>query len=542
MAVVFIGGNRTRVDDQRGPTEMYDATQLSANAFQVLDQKPILGRDFASSDEIPGAAPVMILSYHLWERRYGKDPGIIGQTVRINSTPASWGTVDMLTSTPTTVIGVMPPDFRFPLHRVDLWLPLVPTAGMLFPNLHDRQSRNFMFAFGRLADGVTFQRARADVENIGRRLERTYPSTNRGVVPSVKTFHEAWVGPNAVALYESMWAAVAFVLLIACANLANLMLAKAMARSREMTLRIALGAGRWRIVRQLLIESLLLSTAGGLVGGVIAAWSVRAYNQVVTDPYSYARWDYAIDQRVLAYLICVSLITALLFGMAPAARLSRLDINSILKDGGRGAVGGRRRTRMSAFLVVGEMALAVVLLTGAGVMIRSVLRIATSDLGVKTANVLTGLVGLPKGRYPNPQAQIAVVQELSARLTAMPSVESVAIASALPAGAVFQSPRRAYELGSGPPPTNERGGPSMVAIVTISEDYFQTLGATVHRGRAFAEADGASSVPVAIVNQRFASSVVAWRGRHRQTASRAQRSHTGAMVDCRGRGLEHRAG
>jgi putative ABC transport system permease protein len=509
MAVVFMGGNRTRVDDQRGPSEMYDATQLSANAFRVLDQKPVLGRDFASSDEIPGAAPVMILSYHLWERRYGKDPGIIGQTVRINSTPASWGSVDMLTSTPTTVIGVMPPDFRFPLYRVDLWLPLVPTAGMLFPHLDDRQSRNFMFAFGRLADGVTVQRARAEMEDIGRRLERTYPLTNRGVTPSVKTFQQAWVGPNAVVLYESMWAAVAFVLLIACANLANLMLAKAIGRSREMTVRIALGAGRWRIVRQLLVESVLLSSVGGLIGGVIAGWSVRAYNLVVTDPYSYARWDYAIDQRVLVYLIGVSLMTGLLFGVAPAARLSRLDINAILKDGGRGAVGGRRGKQLSAFLVVGEIALAVVLLTGAGVMIRSVLTIATSDLGVKTANVLTGLVGVPKGRYPNAQAQIAVVQALSVRLKALPDVESVAMATALPAGAVFQPSRRAYELDGGVSSANDPGH-SIVATVTISADYFQTLGATVHRGRAFAEADGASSVPVAIVNQRFAS--LSWPG------------------------------
>jgi putative ABC transport system permease protein len=504
MAVVFSGGNRTRLVDHRGPSEMYDATQLSANAFRVLNQKPVLGRDFAASDETQGAAPVMILSYHLWERRYGMDPGIIGQTVRINSTPASWGAVDLLTSTAATVIGVMPPDFRFPLHRVDLWLPLVPTAGMLFPNLHDRQSRNFMFAFARLADGVTLQQARVDMEDIGRRLERTYPLTNRGVIPSVKNFHQAMVGPNAVALYASMWAAVAFVLLIACANLANLMLARAIGRSREMTVRIALGAGRWRIVRQVLIESVLLSAAGGVIGGVIANWSVRTYNLLAIDPYSYARWDYAIDQRVLAYLIGVSLLSGLLFGVAPAARLSGLDINSILKEGGRGAVGGRRGKRLSAFLVIGEMALAVVLLTGAGVMIRSVLTIANSDLGVKTANVLTGLVGLPKGRYPNAQAQISVVERLGARLKAMPGVDSVAIATSLPAGSVFQPPKRAYELGSGVPPTHDRGR-MMVATVSISADYFQTLGAIVYQGRAFTDADGASGVPVAVVNQHFAS-------------------------------------
>jgi putative ABC transport system permease protein len=509
MAVVFTGGNRTLLDDQRGPREMYDATQLGANAFQVLDQKPILGRDFSPADEMPGAAPVMILSYHLWELRYRKDPGIIGQTVRINSTPASWGAVDLLTSTPTTVIGVMPPDFRFPLHRVDLWLPLVRTSGMLFPDLDNRQRRNFMFAFGRLADGVTLQRARGEMEDIGRRLERTYPLTNRGVAPSVKNFHQFWLGPNAVALYTSMWAAVAFVLLIACANLANLMLARAIGRSREMTLRIALGAGRSRIVRQLLVESIVLSTAGGFVGGVIAGWSIRMYNLVANDPYSYARWDYAIDHRVLAYLIAMSLMTGLLFGVAPAARFSRLDINSILKEGDRGAFGGRRAKRLSALLVIGEMALAIVLLAGAGVMIRSVLTIATSDLGVKTANVLTGLVGLPKGRYPNAQAQISVLQQLTARLKAVPGVESVAIATVLPAGPVFYPSKRAYELGGGVPNADDRGRPT-VANVTVSADYFHTVGATVQQGRAFTEADGAADVPVAVVNQQFAN--LSWPG------------------------------
>jgi predicted lysophospholipase L1 biosynthesis ABC-type transport system permease subunit len=160
---------------------------------------------------------------------------------------------------------------------VDLWLPLVPTAGLRFPDLHDRQSRRFWFAFGRLADGVTPQSARAEMESIGRQLEHAYPLTNRGIVPTVKNFHQFWLGPNAVALYASMWAAVAFVLLIACANIANLMLARAIGRSREMAVCIALGAGRWRIMRQLLIESLMLSTLGGAFGWLIATWSVRTH-------------------------------------------------------------------------------------------------------------------------------------------------------------------------------------------------------------------------------------------------------------------------
>ncbi|MDA1183062.1 MAG: ABC transporter permease [Acidobacteria bacterium] len=212
MAIVFSGGNRTLLDDQHGPREVYDATQLGANAFHVLGYRPIIGRDFTPSDEMPGALPVIILSHHLWERRYGKDPGIIGQTVRINSTPASWGAVDMVTSTMATIVGVMPPDFRFPMYRVDLWLPLVRTSGTLFPDVDDRQKRNFWFAFAHLADDATLDQARAGMQEIGRRLERTYPAANRGVVPSVKSFREAWLAPNVAALYSSMWAAVAFVL------------------------------------------------------------------------------------------------------------------------------------------------------------------------------------------------------------------------------------------------------------------------------------------------------------------------------------------
>jgi putative ABC transport system permease protein len=488
---------------------MYDATQLSANTFSVLNQKPILGRDFATSDELPGAAPVMILSYHLWERRYGKDPGIIGQTVRINSTPASWGAVDLLTSTSTTVIGVMAPELRFPHFRVDLWLPLVSTSGMLFPRLHDRQSRNFYFAFGRLADGVTLQQARSEMEAIGRHLERTYPSLNRDVVPSVKTFHEFWAGPNAVALYGSLWAAVTFVLLIACANLANLTLAKAIGRSRELAVRMALGAGRWRVVRQSLIESLLLSSAGGLLGVVVASWSVWTYNLVAHDPYAYVGWDYGVDGRILVYLTGLAFLAGLLFGVVPAVRLSRLNISPMLKDGTYGAVGGRHGKRLSTTLVATEMALAVVLLVSAGVMCRSLVTIATADLGVESSNVLTALVGLPRNRYPSAEAQTSVIRQLIA-LQELPGIESVAVASRLPAAAIFGGVKRGYELSDAVTPPGDRGGRPTTTTVTISDDYFHVLGVTVQHGQAFTDAEEASGGAVAIVNQQFAR--VSWPG------------------------------
>lgn len=509
IGLVLNGGNRTRLSDQRGALETYDATQLSANAFQVLGQKPILGRDFAASDEIPGAAPVTILSHRLWTQRYRQDPSIIGQTVQINSTPTTWGAIDLVHSTGTTVIGVMPRDFDFPHHRVDLWLPLLQTAGLRFPDLHDRANRRFWFAFGRLADGAAFPTARAEMESLGRRLEHTYPSTNRGIVPTVRNFHEFWIGPSAVALYASMWAAVAFVLLIACANLANLLLARAVGRSREIAVRSALGAGRWRIIRQLLIESVMLSVAGGLCGGLLAAWSVHTYNRLASPPNSYNRWAYVLDDRVFAYLVGISILTGLLFGLVPAGRLSRLDIISTLKEGGRGAAGGRYGKRLSALLVIGEMALAVVLLAGAGVMIRSVLTIATTDIGVKTDRILTAPIGVPRGKYATDQAKQSVIDQLMARLQAMPGVESVAAASALPAGFDIISGKRPYELGGGALPADEHGR-SRVATVLVSAGYFHTLGATLGRGRVFTEADGPFSMPVVVVNERFAST--SWPG------------------------------
>lgn len=508
VGLVLSGGARTRLADDRGAPQTYDMTQLSANAFRVLGQQPILGRDFVPADEVPGAAPVIVLSYHVWERRYGRDPAIIGHSVRINSTPASWGAVDLLNGTQATVIGVMPPALAFPFHRVDLWLPLVPSPGLSMPDLHDRGSRRFWFAFGRLADGVTLQAAQAELSSIGRQLALEYPASNRGIAPSVTTFRDFFVGPSAAALYVSMWAAVAFVLVIACANLASLMMARTMSRSREMTIRMALGAGRWRVVRQLLIETVIVSTAGSAGGWFIARWSIRAYTSLASPPNAYVRWDYPIDARVLLYMLGLSLVTGVLVGLAPALRLSRTDIHSTLTDGGRGGR-GRRQRQWSDLLVAGEMALTVVLLAGAGLMVRSVLAITTTDLGVDTAHVLTAPIGLPSGTYATPEAQVSLVQRLETQLRAAPGVESVTVATALPAAAIYSPSKRGFELERREPSSDQRPRPT-TATVTISPEYFRTLRATVRRGRAFTGADGPSSGAVAIVNERFAT--LSWPG------------------------------
>jgi predicted permease len=295
-----------------------------------------------------------------------------------------------------------------------------------------------------------------------------------------------------------MWGAVGFVLLIACANLANLLLARAIGRSREISIQIALGAGRWRIIRQLLIESVMLSGLGGFIGWWLAKWGVRSYAVAMANRSSWLVLDFAMDQRVLAYLIAISIGTGLLFGLAPALRLSKLDINASLKDGGRGATGGGRGKHLTALLVIGEMALAVVLLAGAGVMIRSYLKIHTADMGVNTANVLGGTLNLPSETYPRDEDKISFFDRLIPRLEGMPGVESVATADTLP---TWGSSKLSYQLAGDAPEDRSR----KLSMLRISPAYFRTLKAPMLSGREFNDADVPSAVPVAIVNQLFAN-------------------------------------
>ncbi|MBZ5632968.1 MAG: ABC transporter permease [Acidobacteriia bacterium] len=478
MAIVH--GVSIMLSDDHGFPDNLSANENSADTFKVVGQRPMLGRDFTASDETDGAPPVAILNYGFWERRYGKDHNIIGRTLRMNGAP-------------TTVIGVMPEGFSFP-QRVDVWVPLVRTRNVL-----KRENRATWVVLARLADGVTMENARAEMEIIGRRLAGAYPLTNRDLLPEIQTFDQFFIGPNAVLIYGSMWGAVGFVLLIACANLANLLLARAIGRSREISVRIALGAGRWRIVRQLLIESLMLSGLGGFLGWWIAKWGVRTYEIAMAAKSSWLILDYSMDQRVLEYLIVISIGTGLLFGLAPALRLSRLDVNATLKDGGRGATAGGHGKYLSALLVTGEMALAIVLLAGAGVMIRSFLKIHNADMGVNTANVLGGTLNLPSEKYPHPEDKISFFDRLITRLEAIPGVESVATADTLPS---WGSTRLPYELAGAPPPDGPR---PRLSTLKISPAYFQILGAKLLSGREFNDGDVASAVPVVIVNQLLAS-------------------------------------
>jgi predicted permease len=477
MAIVR-GVPRT-LSGQGDAVETYFTAEISTDAFEVLGVRPILGRDFTPADGKPGAAPVLILRHDLWEQRFGKDPAIIGQTVRLNGIP-------------TTVIGVMPQGFAFPEGQF-LWTPPMPS-----PEALRRDTGYARFVFGRMADGATIQSARTEMEAIGRRLASAYPRTNRGVVPVVKNFNEFFIGENATALYKALWGAVGFVLLIACANLANLLLGRAAGRSREISIRAALGAGQWRIIRQLLVESLMLSSLGGIFGWWIAGAGVRVYalSQSSLDWTTHVL-GYTMDYRVFVYIVAISVGTGILFGLAPAINLAKLDVNTALKSGG-GAAGGTRVKRFSALLVAAEGAIVVVLLAGAGVMIRSFLNVSTADVGVKTANILTSSLNISLEKYPTAEAWIAFYESLEARLQTLPGVESAAIAEGGPSEAV---PGSRYELAGDPVADERRTVPALV----VDAGYFRTLGASMISGREFNDFDRASGIPVGIVNQRFAS-------------------------------------
>ncbi len=471
-------------DDVGHPVERRDATRVTANVFRLLGQRPVVGRDFTPADALPGAPPVAILNYGFWNERYAADPAAIGRFIRLDGTP-------------TTIVGVMPQGLSFP-QKVDLWVPLTPT-----PQIRRREARGLWFAFGRLADGAAREGAAAELATIARRLASAYPDTNTGAPPIVSAFDEFFVGPNARRMYGSLLGAVGLVLLIACANLGNLTLARAVDRSGEFSVRMALGADRWRIVRQLLVESLMLSILGGAAGWVIARWSLRSYEALASPPEWFDHvLDYSMDARVFLFLTAISVAAGILVGLAPAWRLSALQVWTALKHGGRGATGAPRGRHWSSLLITGEMALAILLLGAAGVMIRSFLKVYTAELGVQADRMSIALINLPDSRYPGAEKQTAFFDRLTTNLEAQSGVEAAAVATGYPAGGV---PQRLYDVeGASPVLSIDDARRPRIGWLAVSSDYFRAAGAPILSGRSFTAADSASGLPAVIVNQRFA--------------------------------------
>lgn len=472
---------RANLSDDSTLPESYGGARVTANTLAAIGQKPILGRGFEPDDEKPGAPAVVVLTYALWEKRYGKDPSIVGKTIRLNAVPA-------------TVTGVLPKGVTFPLES-DFWQPLRPEGA-------DKRDDRYLWVYGKLAPGYSRETAQAEISTLAQRLAQQYPETNRDIQVGVRSFQEISIRGPVRAVFLVLLGAVGFVLMIACANVANLMLSRAVGRSREISIRTALGAGRWRVIRQLLAESLLLSVAGGVLGLLIAQWGTRAFDAAVVPTGKPAWIDFSMDYRAFAYLAAISIGTSILFGLAPALRLSRLDVNTALKDGGRGSGSGIRGKYLSGALVVVEMTLAVVLLAGAGLMMRSFVFAYTRPLGIDPSNILTMRFDLPESKYPKAADQLTFQRQLVDRLRALPGVQTAAIASALP---TTGSSSAGYE-------TEEHPGEKKASTnLTLAGDgYFEVLQAAPVRGRLLTAHDQTDGQTVGVINQMLAAQ--AWPG------------------------------
>lgn len=459
--------------------ERYYCVQMSANGFSVVQHKPLLGRAFIPADEQPGAPAVLMVGYHVWRDRYGLDPAIIGKTVRVDELPR-------------IVIGVMPPGRRFP-EETDLWAPLVPT-----PALEKRDNRELML-FGRLRDGIPIDKVRAEVAALATRLATQYPDTNKDITAEVRPIIEITGLYFIKPLFFALFAAVGFVLLIACADVANMLLGRASERSREISIRAAIGAGRLAILRQLLVESVMLSTAGGFLGCLVAVGGLRWFDRGMGTEAKPIWLHLSLDRNALFYLAAITIGTGIVFGLAPALRLTNTDVSTALKDGRSGVTGGRFTMRLSNLLVAFQMMLCVLLLAQAGLMIRSAVKLYSAPIGVNTSGVLTMRINLPEAKYPNPDNWIAFHDQLSRKLAALPGVESSGVASQLPLGG-WMSLNLEFEGRAHDP-----GKPTEAGGITVSNDYFDIMRVHPQRGRLLQQADGAVGAPVVVVNQSFAT-------------------------------------
>ena len=471
--------NSFTVTENGRPPERVRGCAMSASSFSLLGQEPLIGRTFAEGEDKPGARPIAILGYGLWKSRYAGDPQILGRVININGTAHE-------------VIGVMPEGVKFP-NNAEMWRALIPEGDDL--KRRDLRSLNM---FGRLAADKTREAGSAELSAIAARVEAQYPDTNKNMGVEVMTFNERFNGGPIRAIFLSLLGAVGFVLLIACANVANLLLARSATRAREVAVRFALGASRAVIVRQLLVESVLLACLGGVFGLALAHFSVKLFDAAVANvgkPY----WIvFTFDPVVFGYFAAICLTTGIVFGLAPALQVSRTNMNDVLKEGGRGNAGAVRARRLTSTMVVAEIALTIVLLVGAGLMIRSFLKLYSMNIGVDTSHMLTMSVQLPDAKYSTADQRRIFYDSLMGRLQAIPGMRSVAIATSVPFAG---SEGRGLEI-EGRPPAKPEEAPR-TSTITVSANYFDAMDAAIRRGRSLRESDGAPGSEVVVVNERF---------------------------------------
>lgn len=465
-----------------GESESIGAPRVSANFFSVLGVDPVLGRTFQSGEDQPGGPRVTVLTYGFWQRRFGGDPGIIGRALTINGESYN-------------VIGVLPASFQFALRNNDLWLPYQPTQNQL--------TRRYMHGtnlIGRLKPGLGPAEAQSELSVIASRIEQEHNASHAGTTAYVVPLQEEIVGTVRPILLVLL-AAVGFVLLIACANVASLILTRSLARQKEVAIRAALGASRWRVIRQLLTESVLLSLIGGTAGLLIAYWGVPALiagipqSQLNAMPFLKSL---GLNTGILAFSFVLSFLTGLVFGLAPALQSSRLDLNEALKEGGRQMAAGASH-RLRSAMVVTEIALAVVLLVGAGLMMKSLLRLLQTNVGFNTENVLTMSVVLPPSKYMEPSRQVGFNDQLRQRVQSLPGIAGAGTVNILPLNA--GNTTRFYIDGDPIPPP---GKETESNIRTVSDDYFKALGVPLLAGRMFDARENPNSPQVVIIGKTIA--------------------------------------
>ena len=450
-----------------GEPERISTAQVSADLFSALRVTAATGRVFNNDEDKPGGAPVVVLSYGLWQRRFGGQSSIVNQQLTLNNKSY-------------TVIGVMPQSFQFP-SRVEMWVPVGQLSGD--PNWQMRGNHPGLYGVARLKPGVTVAQAKAEMDNIAGNLEKQYPDSNSGNGVHVQPMLEAFVSDIRPTLWV-LFAAVGFVLLIACANIANLLLARASARQKEMAIRAAMGAGRWRIARQLLTESVLLSLTGGALGLLVARWGIELILYISPNAIPRSR-EIGLDWRVLAFTLGVAFVTGVLFGLVPALQAGVVDVHETLKETGRG-VTGRHWLRSS--LVVVEVATTLVLLVGAGLMIRSFYRLQKVNPGFSYEHLTSFSVSLPEKKYATEQQRTRFFTQLIENIRALPGVEAAAAASGLPLG---NNGWQTSFIVDGKPVPPKAETPLMEACL-VTADYFRAMNIPLQRGRYFTEQDDRS--------------------------------------------------
>jgi putative ABC transport system permease protein len=455
---------------------------VSANYFDLLGVQPTLGRTFLPGEDIAGNERVVVISDELWRRNFAANPNIINQTIPLNGQQY-------------TVIGVAPPEMSALYRTVQMWSPLV------FSETDKRERGNHKYlVIGRLKSGVTLAQARDEMNMIAQRLEAQYKD-GRGI--RLRQIQELWTA-NVRSMLIMMMVAVGFVLLIACTNVANLLLARATVRRREISIRIALGAGRRRLVQQFLAEGLLLSVLGGGLG-IALAWGSLGVLGKIAFPFLPRAQEIRIDARVLLFTLAVAILTSIIFGVIPSLQAGKTDVQTTLKEGGNTAsdslVGGWLRQ----VLVVIELAAAVVLLIGAGLMIRSVLRIREVEPGLQAQNLLTAKITLPAERYKDAQSAIRFYEQVLERVKHLPGVQAAAVISHLPVEETGYNGNISVAGKTYPP--NES---PLVEYRAVSDDYFQTTGVPLLRGRLFSKQEGDDARPVVVINDAMAKQV--WPG------------------------------